>query len=485
MNKGFFKSFGCLVGTIGGFVEVTATGISSADMIVKTQGAPLLWANGDALQFIQNVTSYVNFGNIYPSQAKFWVSLWIKPSQNYIAGTTGWFFAKYNNINDRIELYYLDSGKILLRHKVGATDVSLQTAAINLTSGTWYHIVVSINQSVGGGAPSNGARVRVNNGVAVTVADAGTMPTAGNTYLGWRNTLAASETFNGIIANVIVGTDDLTNAEETALYAGTAPVDATDIWYLDEGTGNTIYSYGTSPNNGTKAAATTWGTTSRPEKLAISIGGMVVDSFARAYSVVDTGGGSWIIDQNNVMPYFDYYKHTVGTTEVVKYQPAVMLTGTTLPDLDVGDGVQNGTITWGSNTNITITYGEMVSSVSSNASLSEELGFTVPAAPMPAEWFSTTSNMANLPFYDNVSALSTQTGIPKQTFYIVFMFGLAVAGLLVAFMATRSMLIALITFDGILIVGSAQTIVPVWMVFVSSLLVVGILYLHNRVQTAG
>jgi hypothetical protein len=49
------------------------------------------------------------------------------------------------------------------------------------------------------------------------------------------------------------------------------------------------------------------------------------------------------------MPYINYYTETVGNTEVLKYQPNNIISGTVLPDLDTGDGTQNGIITFGSN----------------------------------------------------------------------------------------------------------------------------------------
>lgn len=70
---------------------------------------------------------------------------------------------------------------------------------------------------------------------------------------------------------------------------------------------------------------------------------------------VPDNGNAWVIDQSNVMPYMTYYTETVGGTEVVKYQPATIIIGTALPNLDSG-GLYPGVITFGSNpAGITVT----------------------------------------------------------------------------------------------------------------------------------
>jgi hypothetical protein len=61
---------------------------------------------------------------------------------------------------------------------------------------------------------------------------------------------------------------------------------------------------------------------------------------------VQNTANDWIVDQNNVMPYINYYTETVSGAEVLKYQPNAIISGTTLPDRD---GTQNGAITFGSN----------------------------------------------------------------------------------------------------------------------------------------
>jgi len=70
-------------------------------------------------------------------------------------------------------------------------------------------------------------------------------------------------------------------------------------------------------------------------------------SVALSGASVPNNSNSWTLMQNNVIPYMDYYKHTVGGTLIAWYQPVTIISGTTLPDRQ--GTAQDGTITWGSN----------------------------------------------------------------------------------------------------------------------------------------
>lgn len=86
-------------------------------------------------------------------------------------------------------------------------------------------------------------------------------------------------------------------------------------------------------------------TTSNATSFAIYVDGSCADNTTGA-SVPDNSN-AWVLMQNDVMPYMEYYKHTVNGTLMAWYQPITMISGTTLPDRQ---GVaQDGIITWGSN----------------------------------------------------------------------------------------------------------------------------------------
>ena len=95
----------------------------------------------------------------------------------------------------------------------------------------------------------------------------------------------------------------------------------------------------------------------------------ITSSVAFAGSVPNNAN-AWVFNQNNVSPYINYITETVGGTEVLKYQPNTIISGTTLPDRDTADGAQDATITFGSNpAGIAVAIGPLTT-VSSGSSVS-------------------------------------------------------------------------------------------------------------------
>ena len=62
--------------------------------------------------------------------------------------------------------------------------------------------------------------------------------------------------------------------------------------------------------------------------LKIYIDDVEEDSVALGGASVPDNGNDWIINQNNVLPYFDYYKHTVSSSLVTRYQPNAIIINT-------------------------------------------------------------------------------------------------------------------------------------------------------------
>jgi len=202
------------------------------------------------------------------------------------------------------------------------------------------------------------------------------------------------------------------------------------------------------------------------------------DSQAFVGSVINNAN-NWIIDQNETMPYITYYKHTVGGVEIVEYQPNTMISGTVLPDLDGGD--QNGAITWGANTSVTLTYGTMESSGSTSAvSSGLAQGFDPGNTGMPSTWFAT-GDITDLPFYDSFSQVSAQTGQPVRTIYFLGMLGVAIGLFLIIVTTTRSALLAVMGLNIALFVGSSMEVIPMWIPFAVLIIQIGIMYLYRQV----
>ena len=128
--------------------------------------------------------------------------------------------------------------------------------------GFWNHIILSISAA-------NGARLIINGEAAVTDADTTALFAGGTMYLGFT-TIDLSNSLVGEMRDVALGTDDLSGAEEAALLQGIVPVDATQYYPLDEGSGTTVYDNGTGGNDGTVDSANTWQGTGAQSTITLS-----------------------------------------------------------------------------------------------------------------------------------------------------------------------------------------------------------------------
>jgi hypothetical protein len=135
--------------------------------------------------------------------------------------------------------------------------------------------------------------------------------------------------------------------------------------------------------------------------LKIFVDDMVTpkDTTAWAGSVPDNAN-NWLLMQNNVMPCMEYYKHTVGGTLIAHYQPNAIISGATL--LDREGTAQDGTITWGTNSNLVVSVGGL-KSITSYSSTPTEEGEPQVVVPAPEEisgFIEGESEPTSLPWYD-------------------------------------------------------------------------------------
>ena len=78
--------------------------------------------------------------------------------------------------------------------------------------------------------------------------------------------------------------------------------------------------------------------------------------------------------QHSAIDIFDIGDYDVtGTSDLLLYQPNTIISGTTLPDRETGDGSQDGTITWGSNPAGIAAISKNVPSVTTNAATDKDL----------------------------------------------------------------------------------------------------------------
>ena len=211
-----------------------------------------------------------------------------------------------------------------------------------------------------------------------------------------------------------------------------------------------------------------------------------------ANSATITGAGSvpntannWIIDQNNVMPYVTSYVETVSGVEKLKFQPNTIVSGTTLVDRD---GTQNGVITFGANSGITITYGGIVSQVTNGATAggSGLSGFNVSPAGAPQSLLSNGSNLTGA--YGNNSTIwgvvasfmgSVQTAgqIPPQSqLGFVYLGCVLVLMLVLIKNGVQSMFFIVILIIAALGFGAGVGILAGWVAIIATIIMIGLLY---------
>ena len=207
----------------------------------------------DGVRFYNgNANSYINLGALHNLQAKLWMSFRFKLDYTHTAGSGNrYLLCKELTGNDFVYVLLSNGGDLQWqKYDGGVLSFNLTSAALSWVAGTWYHIIVSISSV-------NGARLRIDNGAALTSANLSAVCNGGNLVIGKRS-VASTDSPNCTITDVVMGTDDLTTAEETDLYKGIPPADAVHVYTLDEGRGVTANDRGSGANNGTLGSAATW-----------------------------------------------------------------------------------------------------------------------------------------------------------------------------------------------------------------------------------
>jgi hypothetical protein len=200
-------------------------------------------------------TSNINCGALHNASAKLWVSLRFKLNIAFAAGAAAdqYIWGKYSDADNYIYAWLENAdGKLYFKLRTTATDrFTVSSVATTWAAGTWYHLLFSISSV-------NAVRMRINNGTAVTDPNTNALPNGGDLCFLDYDDPGAGTGFKGVIADIFVGTDDLTTTEEADLYKGTPPDDVVNEYLLDEGRGVTAYDQGSGANNGTLDTSATW-----------------------------------------------------------------------------------------------------------------------------------------------------------------------------------------------------------------------------------
>jgi len=206
--------------------------------------------------------------------------------------------------------------------------------------------------------------------------------------------------------------------------------------------------------------------------LKIYVDDIEKDSAALSGASVPDNSSDWTLIQNNIMPYMDYYKHTVNGTLVAWYQPVDMISGTTLPDRE--GAAQDGAITWGGNpAGVTVSMDSLT--------LADITAPSTPSEPAPPDVVAETSgadpydeDVAGLPGYEYVdSLLVARTGLSASIWYQVM--ALVIVALIGAAMLTYtgSVLLTALAMGIIIAVFTGVGMLPLWTVIVYGVIAVG------------
>lgn len=419
--KRYWRSYKTDIANVGGFhtelkveacVEATVTGVSSAETTIRI-GVPF-WQTGNVLNFDGTANSYADMGVLYNSSPKFFFAETFRLPTAHQNGSAEKYLVQKNQVG--INNFYLKlKTDGTLEFKLNVSGAVLITAQNVWTADTAYTVMFSLSNV-------NGMRFRTATETLTSPAATGGTPAAGNLIIG-NSAIGGTNGMVGQIFNAVsCNTTDLTVAQETALLNGLAPAYVTDYWFMDEGAGDTITSYGSAANNGTKGASTTWttatytsGQTGRPYEFGLQVGSSTAHArFYNGSTVTDTAN-NWIWGAGNTVAYWNYIKRTVNGVQVLWYQPNTMILGTLLPDRA---GTKNGDITWGGNpANITAVLGGMVSTsqpmpgVSATTTPSDILPET-----NPSDWFKEPEVAGSLltnPFRPFVTILSDTTTLTE------------------------------------------------------------------------
>jgi len=467
--------------------RVTATGVSDGVHSCNVSAAPLLFAPESDLHFAADANSYVDCGISYNGSTKLWSSCWFKLDSVFSAASPNpaYLWGKRISGNDQCILFLnAADGKLTFSKQTGGLcDFSITSAQTSWAADTWYHVVFSISSA-------NAVRMRINSGTAVTDPDVSAMTNGGNFVIGSRH-IAVGESpahirFTGEIANWVTATDDLTVGEENLLYYNTFPGDATDLWYLDEGTGTTIISYGYTPTNGTAGTANTWQDESRPCKFAIAVDGTSEDGFARPIIVPDTTD-NWTMYQNNSLIYSDNLSIMIDDTVELWFRPTSIIQSidaSTGNLTDLTNIYNHGIITWGSNpTGVAVTMGGLVSDFAGAGDpdpLVQQDIVPVMTTPSTASDAAILVTLATDPFYPAVEAVSSVTNISIVLQYQLGLFFLALALFVACYKMFPHLFICGVLFCVPIGYGVALTVFPFTFIAVIIVILIGSAVMEGR-----
>jgi hypothetical protein len=141
------------------------------------------------------------------------------------------------------------------------------------------------------------------------------------------------------------------------------------------------------------------------------------------------------IDQNNVMPYITSYSETVGGVQKVLYQPAAIISGVCLPDIDSSEAA---TMTFGSNSGgVIITLSSLAPTTPAQATTGNNYAIQSPGSilsstlGLPPQMY-TELDASLIPFGGAINAILAAGNVPQALWWMPFIYiFICIVGMLV------------------------------------------------------
>ena len=150
---------------------------------------------------------------------------------------------------------------------------------------------------------------------------------------------------------------------------------------------------------------------------------------------ITSNSNNWYIDQNNVMPYITSYSESVGGVQKLLYQPATIISGVCLPDIDNSEAA---TMAFGSNSGgVTITLSSFAPTTPAQATTGNSYAIQSPGSilsstlGLPPQMY-TELDASLIPFGSAINAILAAGNIPQALWWMPFIYiFICIVGMLV------------------------------------------------------
>jgi len=239
------------------------------------------------IQFVAGVTtSNVEFSDPYDAVNDWWCSLRFKLDSDFssVCATNQFLFGKYDDVNNYITVNLRAAdGKLVLTHDEGAGPISVVSAEVSWTAGVWYNVIVWISNT------DTEHGILINDGVEVITADGTAISLIADMCIGAADKGVSVDGFVGVIQDVYMKDDVLTDAEKTDLFNGIPPADTINAFKFNEGAGNVANNDGSGgiADNGILDISCTWAWDGVQQPVASFAG---INQYAVSAAAVDISG---------------------------------------------------------------------------------------------------------------------------------------------------------------------------------------------------